>query len=198
MSAGTTMDTKRTSDNERWLLSLYRNSEIEGALFFGRLSRSVRDPRIQADMTRHFADESMHAHYWTQTLSELGTSPVRIHSKYQNGYQERYLEAGGLPTNLMEVLAVTLAFERRVARHYTMHRKVRGIDRVVVATFERIMKDEGWHIRWLTDALERMKAEYGNEKVAATVQRYVKADAEVYEKVTVEHAERLQVLARTA
>ena len=52
-------------DAERWLLSFYRSSEISGALFFGRLANVIRDPRVQLDLTRHFADESQHARWFS-------------------------------------------------------------------------------------------------------------------------------------
>ena len=29
------------AENDRWLLSFYRSSEINGALFFGRIARAV-------------------------------------------------------------------------------------------------------------------------------------------------------------
>ena len=48
------------AENELWLLSYYRSSEINGALFFGRVARTVRGP-LQVDVTHHFADEANHA-----------------------------------------------------------------------------------------------------------------------------------------
>ena len=60
------------TDADRWLLSFYRASETQGALFFGRLARVLRDERVVADMTHHFADEARHAHLWTQCLADMG------------------------------------------------------------------------------------------------------------------------------
>src|SRR5262249_37702424 len=45
------------TENELWLLSYYRSSEINGALFFGRVARTIRGP-LQVDVTHHFADEA--------------------------------------------------------------------------------------------------------------------------------------------
>src|ERR1043166_5120509 len=59
-------------ENELWLLSFYRTSELSGALFFGRLARALRAGPIQRDLTHHFADESQHAWYWTRCIAELG------------------------------------------------------------------------------------------------------------------------------
>lgn len=175
------------SENERWILSFYRTSEINGALFFGRLAKSVPPGAIQHDMTRHFSDESLHAWYWTSCLQKLGSEPLRL----DETYQDRYLAAAGLPTNLMEILAITLVFERRVIGQYGLHRKLPDIRPEVRETFDEIMKDEAWHIEWVTAALESMKPEYGEDRVKETLRRFAEADREVYETVLVEHQERL-------
>lgn len=91
------MDNKQ-KDNNRWIMSFYRQSEISGALFFGRLASFLPPSPIQADLTQHFADESAHASYWTQAIYELGMKPDRVRITYQ----ENYLEAAGLPVNIME------------------------------------------------------------------------------------------------
>ena len=96
-------------DDELFLLSYYRTSEINGSLFFGRLARTVRSGPIQHDLSKHFADEAQHAWYWTRCIDRLGARPIPMAS----GYQDQYLEAAGLPVNLMEVLAITLVFEQR-------------------------------------------------------------------------------------
>ena len=66
------------SENELWILSFYRTSEISGSLFFGRLAKSLTSPLVQADMTKHFADESMHAWYWTECIRRLGEKPIKV------------------------------------------------------------------------------------------------------------------------
>lgn len=170
---------------ERWLLSYYRMSEIDGALFFGRLARVVRDPRIQFDLSRHFADESQHVRYWTDCMDELGVRPMKVVSTYQDAY----LEAGGAPANVMEVLAVTLAFEKRVAGSYASHIKVADLAPPIRATLKKIMKDEGWHIDWVSRALVDMEVDYGADAVNAAIARYVAADREVYQATLAEQAE---------
>jgi hypothetical protein len=175
-------------DNERWLLSFYRHSEISGALFFGRLARSFKPGPIQRDMTHHFADESQHARYWTAALEDLGTAPVKIGS----AYQDLYLEAAGLPTNMMEVLAITQVFEVRVIGQYLAHSKQPELHPVIGSTIKTIMKDEKWHIKWVGEALKGFEGEYGKEGVAETIARYRAADQEVYRKTLEEHEERLR------
>ena len=104
-------------ENTLWLLSFYRSSEISGALFFGRIARTLSASPIAHDLTRHFADESQHAWLWTDCIQQLGAKPLAIDA----AYQDRYLAAAGLPANLMEVLALTQIFEQRVIRQYAQH-----------------------------------------------------------------------------
>lgn len=174
---------KLRGDAERWLLSFYRASEISGALFFGRLANVIRDPRVQFDLTRHFADESQHARWWSDCMDTLGVRPTRVTASYQDAY----LEAGGAPANVMEVLAVTLAFEKRVAGSYASHLKVTDLAPPIRTTLTRIMEDEGWHIQWVSRTLRDMHAEYGADTVEAAIERYAAADREVYQKALAEH-----------
>ncbi len=174
-------------ESELWLLSFYRQSEIAGALFFGRLAKNIRRGAIQRDMAKHFADESQHAWYWTRCVHELGADVQNLPFTYQ----DQYIEAGGMPVNMMEILAVTLAFERRVIGQYVAHSRAPGIAQPVVDTLAAIMTDEKWHIRWVTEALDGMKAEYGADVVEATLKRYIDADREVYRSFLDEYAERM-------
>ena len=178
------------SENERWLLSFYRTSEISGSLFFGRLAKSLKPGEIQHDMTKHYADEAMHAWYWTDCLGKLGVDPIEL----GDAYQDQYLAAAGMPVNLMEILAITQVFERRVINQYAVHSRVEGINELVKRTLERIVEDEKWHIRWIRDALKTMEPEYGKDTIDATIERFLQADREVYEKTVLEHEERVKEL----
>jgi hypothetical protein len=180
----------KMSEDELWLLSFYRSSEINGALFFGRLARSMRSGEIQRDMTKHFADESMHAWYWTQCIEDLDSKPIKL----LESYQDEYLAAAGFPTNVMEVLAITQVFEKRVIGQYSRHRVVEGLNPRVAQTIETIMEDEKWHIQWIGDALKSLHAEYGKELVESTLKRFHAADVAVYDSVMKEHEERMEHL----
>jgi len=118
------------SDDELFVLSFYRSSEINGSLFFGRLARALKPGPIQLDLSRHFADEAQHAWYWTDCIDRLGERPLKL----ADAYQDRYLEAAGLPMNMMEVLAVTLVFERRVINQYAKHQAVLDLHPEIAAT----------------------------------------------------------------
>ena len=177
----------KIDENLHWILSFYRTSEISGALFFGELARSLRPSAIQQDMTRHFADEANHARYWTDCLARLGVEPLKLPTAYQN----QYLAAAGMPTNLMEILAITQVFEKRVVGQYALHTRSPDVPDVVHETIETIMEDEKWHIEWIRNALKGMSNEYGADNIRDTLRRFTLADREVYRNTALEHKERL-------
>jgi hypothetical protein len=175
------------SDNERWLLSFYRSSEISGSLFFGRLARSMRPGPVQVDLTKHFADEAQHAWYWTECMRNCGVEPLKL----SVAYQDQYVSACGIPANIMEVLAITQVFEKRVINQYARHMRVSGLDVRIASTIERIMEDEKWHIEWVRDALKSLEPEFGKDHVEATRRRFWEADQEVYAAMRKEHEQRI-------
>lgn len=180
------------NENELWLLSFYRSSEISGALFFGRVARTIRGP-LQADVTHHFADEASHAAYWTRCIDEMGERAIPM----RDAYQDRYLEAVGIPASLMEVMAITQVFEKRVIAQYRSHLRRRGVASAVKETIEKIMTDEQWHVRYVRAALTSMEARYGAEEIAATLRRFTEADEEIYRDALAEYGERLAGLGET-
>ncbi|MBW8886554.1 MAG: ferritin-like domain-containing protein [Fibrobacteres bacterium] len=183
-------DFAKDKENQIWLLSFYRVSEITGALFFGRLAKSMKPGSIQMDLTRHFADEAEHARLWTDCLAKLGAVPLKL----EETYQERYLAAAGMPANLMEVLALTQIFERRVINQYSRHARLPGLDAPVRETLALIMEDEKWHLQWIREALRGMEDEYGADAIASTLRRYSAADQEAYADVLSKHGDKLDVL----
>ncbi|MEM7245411.1 MAG: ferritin-like domain-containing protein [Acidobacteriota bacterium] len=175
------------TDHDRWLISFYRESELAGALFFGRLARHLPAGPLQVDMTRHFAEESQHAWLWSRCLDELGGRPMNV----AEAYQARYVAAAGLPANLLEVLAVTHVFEARVIGQYSRHLHVEGVHPLVADTLRSIMEDERWHLQWVGEALEVERRAGREEEVDAALARFRQADQEVYREHCLEHDERL-------
>ena len=182
----------RHDENELWLLSFYRTSEISGSLFFGKLARTLRPGPIQVDMTKHFADEAQHAWYWTECIRDLGAKPLKL----ADAYQDQYASAAGMPANLMEVLAITQVFEKRVIHQYTRHVKSPDLKAPIARTLGKIMQDELWHLSWVKQALESMEPEYGRETIEKTIERFRAADREVYANTMKEQEERLRALFR--
>jgi hypothetical protein len=177
------------TENDRWLLSYYRSSEINGALFFGRVARTIRGP-LQQDVTHHFADEATHAHYWTRCIDELESTPLAL----GRGYQDQYLEAVGVPANLMEIMAITQVFEKRVIGQYRRHLRFPRTHPAVRRTIETIMVDERWHIRYVRDALAGMAAQFGSAEIDQTLARFVAADQQVYARTLAEYGDRVEFL----
>ena len=177
------------SENELWLLSFYRLSEINGAQFFAQLARTIRQPEIQHNLTRHFSEEAQHAWLFTDCLKQLGHEPIKMTKTYQD-----YLSDVGVPANLMEIMAVTNVFERRVISHYTKQAKIQTRHPLVKETLEHIKLDEHWHLKWINQALKEMERQYGRETIKDTIARYQEIDNAVYEKLLIEHQQRFEHL----
>jgi len=178
------------SENERWLLSYYRASEITGAMFFGRIAKMQRPGPVQADLTMHFADEAQHARWFTECMESLSVQPLKLN----DAYQDDYLKTAGPPTNFMEILSITQAFEKRILNTYAKHLRVPGTPTPVKRTLQRIMRDEKWHVEWIKQALRDMEPVYGKEHIERTLDRHTAADKETYRKFVNEHAERIDFL----
>ena len=58
------------SENDLWILSYYRESELAGALIMGRLARETDDDDLRVHLTEHCAEEANHAWLWTKTIVE--------------------------------------------------------------------------------------------------------------------------------
>ena len=185
---------EKLSENDLWLLSFYRTSEISGALFFGRLAKSMKPGPIQRDMTNHFSDESLHSWYWTSCIENLGAYPLKL----TDAYQDQYIAAAGMPVNLMEVLAITQVFEKRVIKQYAFHSQIVNLQPEVKETLEKIMKDEKWHTTWVGKALKDMETDYGRDYIQATLKRFTEADQEVYSQTINEHEERIKYIIEKA
>jgi bacterioferritin (cytochrome b1) len=181
------------SENDLWLLSYYRSSEINAALFFGRVARTVKTGRLQAQVTHHFADEANHARYWNDCINDLDASPIKM----RESYQDEYLQTIGMPVNLMEVMAVTQVLEKRVISEYRQHLRRPSVHPRIRETFERIMIDERWHIEYVRDALREMEGRYGASRVADTIARFTAGDQEVYAKRLAEYSERAALLEKS-
>ena len=165
------------SENDLWILSYYRESELAGGLIMGRLARETDDDDLRVHLTEHCAEEAFHAWLWTQTILKVGGTPKRVAETYQT----RYYAEIGTPTSLLEILALTQVFERRVIRHFRAHLKWPNVHPAVVETLHKMIEDEVGHISWVKDRLDRYAAEKGEAIVADTMRRFTAADERVYE-----------------
>jgi len=164
------------SDNELWLLSYYRESELAGALLMGRLARETDDDDLRVRLTEHCAEEARHAWAWTETILRVGGTPRRVSETYQS----RYHAAVGNPSNLLEVLALTQIFERRVVRHFKAHLSWPGTHPEVARTLQQLIDEEVGHIRWVKDRLDAHAAIHGESVVKEMLDRFRRIDEQVY------------------
>lgn len=184
-----TGDLGRITENELWVMSFYRTSEVNGALFFGSVAKSIKGPLV-VDVTHHFSDEANHARWWTECIADLDHLPIRP----PRAYQDRYLDAVGVPANLMEVMAITLVFEKRVISQYRNHLRNTGIHPAIAATINKIMVDERWHVAYVRAALDDMKERYGADEIDNTLALFTAADQEVYADTLAEFGDRSEFL----
>ena len=164
------------TENELWLLSYYRESELAGALLMGRLARETEDDDLRVRLTEHCAEEAGHAWAWTETILKVGGTPRRVSETYQS----RYHAAVGNPSNLLEVLALTQIFERRVVRHFKAHLAWPGTHPEVAKTLQQLVDDEVGHIRWVKDRLDDYAAGHGEAVVKEMLDRFQRVDEQVY------------------
>jgi demethoxyubiquinone hydroxylase (CLK1/Coq7/Cat5 family) len=169
------------SDAELRLLNFYRASELHGGLVLGQVARHARDGALALALLRHSAEEIEHARLWTETILAVGgrVQPVRC------TYQTRYAEAIGCPAGILQVLALTQVFERRVYRHFLEHLRRPGTHPAVRATLRRMIEEEKEHLGWVKRWLDEQASSRG-AVVAATLRRYAEVDARIYDALTLE------------
>ena len=165
------------SENDLWILSYYRESELAGSLVMGRLARETDDDELRVQLTEHCAEEAHHAWLWTETILKVGGTPKRVAETYQT----RYYAEIGTPTSLLEILVLTQVFERRVIRHFREHLKWPNTHPAVAETLHRMIDDEVGHISWVKDRLDRIATEKGGTIVADTMRRFTEIDQRVYD-----------------
>jgi len=165
------------SENDLWILSYYRESELAGGLVMGRLARETDDDDLRVHLTEHCAEEAHHAWLWTETILKVGGVPKRVAETYQT----RYYAEIGMPASLLEILTLTQVFERRVIRHFRAHLKWPNVHPAVAETLHKMIEDEVGHISWVKDRLDQYAAEKGDAVVAETMRRFTEVDERVYE-----------------
>ena len=166
---------------ELTLLNFYRVSELHGGLVLGQLVRRVRDAELIVELTRHSAEEVVHAQLWTETIVAVGGTPRPV----RDTYQTYYAKAIGAPASVLQVLALTQIFERRVYRHFLDHARIAGTHPAVRATLERMCEEEKHHLSWVKRWLDR-ESERNPERVARVMEQYAAVDQAIYDRLTLD------------
>jgi demethoxyubiquinone hydroxylase (CLK1/Coq7/Cat5 family) len=148
--------------------------------------RRTRDPELILKLTRHSAEEVMHAQLWTETIIAIGGRPAPV----RDTYQTRYAAEMGTPISMLEILALTQVFERRVYRHFMEHLRRPGVHPAVAATLSRMIDEERGHLTWVKKWLDT-QAEKRPAEVREVMQRYAVIDERVYAAMSAEYGWRL-------
>ncbi len=168
------------------LLNFYRASELHGGLILGQMVRRTRDPELILNLTRHSAEEVMHAQLWTEAIVAVGGRPAPVRETYQT----RYAEEVGTPLTMLEILALTQVFERRVYRHFTEHLRRPDLHPVIAATLRRMLDEERGHLTWVKHWLDK-QASTRSPEVREVMRRYAAADELIYAAISAEYGWRL-------
>ena len=174
------------SKSEIDLLNFYRASELHGGLILGQMVRRTRDPELILSLTQHSAEEIMHAQLWTETIVAIGGKPAPV----RDTYQTRYSDEVCTPISMLEILALTQVFERRVYRHFTLHLRRPDVHPTVAATLRRMLDEERGHLTWVKHWLDRQAATRSTE-VREVMCRYSEVDERVYAAISTEYGWRL-------
>jgi bacterioferritin (cytochrome b1) len=154
---------------ELYLLNLYRNSELHGALLMGRIARSISNPEVLLGATRHCATEAQHAALLTEVITSLGG----MLEPAGETIQEHYSENGGIPKDLVDLLVLSEVLEARVLASYRTHLGRANVHPRVREVLEHIVHEEedhsghqGWAEKWLA-TLPAERVQFARSKWAA-------------------------------
>jgi bacterioferritin (cytochrome b1) len=169
---------------ELYLLNLYRNSELHGALLMGRIARSISHPDVLLGSTWHCATEAQHAALLTEVITSLGGTLEPT----AETIQKHYSEDGGIPKDLVDLLVLSEVLEARVLTSYrahlqraNVHPRVREVLEHIVNEEEGHSGDHGWAEQWLSTL--------PTERVQASRQKWTAIDARVAAALNLQIAE---------
>ena len=156
--------------NLAWKLNWWRQSELDGALLLGRMVGAMDNQYLTERLTRHCAEEAAHSQIWSGVINQLGLPHVRIFRSYQSFY----LRHSGPPGSLVEVLAFTQVFERRVHTRFHEESNRAGTPQPAITAYRKMMEDEKDHLEWVAAWLRK------NPAAPGLLERYRKIDAAVF------------------
>jgi rubrerythrin len=111
----------------------------------GRMASRVADRELCRLITNHCAEEAEHSRIWSEAITSLDLPHVQIHRSYQS----LFMEQTSPPHSLVEVLAFTQVFEKRVHCHFHEELRDPELPGVVRSAYERMIEDEKGHLSWV-------------------------------------------------
>lgn len=168
---------KLDPEDPLWILNQFRAAEVHGAGAIMRMGRLADTASLRADLSRHLRDEAVHAWLWSRTIVDLGGEIVDVDQPYQAKLSRHF----GIPASLTDMLALTLVSERRGLAEYESHVDEMELPETIRRTLRGILKDEEWHVRYITEQLDERRREDG--KVGAILERAEIADLKAVEEL---------------
>ncbi len=167
------------SEQELYLLSFYRASELAGSLLFGKLAFHTSIDELRVPLTRHCLEEAEHAWMWTETITQLGHTPVKVTQTYQSEYGKEF----GMPQDMLEIFCLTQVLEKRVLSHFDTHLRTPGTHPLIRQTLQKMIEDEAGHIGWVRAKLDEYSQNGGQERLERVMAELREIDRRVYERV---------------
>lgn len=173
------------------LFSYYRDAELRGADLILRLINHTESAKLQENLARHLADETEHSWKWTERIRALGGQPIRI----VDGYHRHLRRKAGLPSHFVDLLALTYVVEERADKRYEEHASRADVDPDTLKVLQAMRQDEDWHLTWVGEALKELEKTVGPERVAASLERYRKLEAEAFAEMLADEQKALKEIA---
>lgn len=173
------------------LFSYYRDAELRGANLILRLINHTESAKLQENLARHLADETEHSWQWTERIRAIGGQPIRI----VDGYHRHLRRKAGLPSHLVDLLALTYVVEERADKRYEEHASRPDVDPDTLKVLHDMRKDEDWHLTWVGEALKELEKTVGPERVAASLERYRTLEAEAFAEMLADEQKALKEIA---
>jgi len=169
----------KISEQELYILSFYRASELAGGLLFGKIAFHTEIDELRIPLTRHAAEEVEHGWLWTKAIMDLGLVPLKVTETYQSEYGKEF----GMPTSLLEILCLTQVLEKRVVQHFAEHLKKPNLHPVIAKTLHDMVEDETYHLDWIKKKLDAHSEKNGHEEVDLLMKRLHEVDEIVYNRI---------------
>jgi len=166
------------SEDQLYVLSFYRASELAGSLLFGQLALHTGYDELRTPLTEQCSEEARHAWLVNETIVALGGAPIKV----ENNFQSEIAKIFGMPTGIVDILCLTKVFEERVLEHYQKHATMKNEDPRIVAMLNEMIEDESGHVDWIEEALKKYEDQGAPEKLKAAQE----IDRQVYEKLIAE------------
>ncbi|HVS19328.1 MAG TPA: ferritin-like domain-containing protein, partial [Planctomycetota bacterium] len=149
---------------KRATLELFARTEADGGRDLSAAAARTRDPWLREHLERHASDEERHARLFRECAAalETGGGPrADVSERNLSLAPERadHDAHGFMSANLYDELgevayvAMLHVAERRAAQLFAMHRDLLRDDPQTRAVFERILKDEVYHVAYTGTAL---------------------------------------------